>query len=116
MGGANRRTEAERLLKGVNLLVATPGRLLDHLQNTKVLGVQLKWHVFRGRKCLEVAKTCCNRRVVCSVFPCWHGNDALSRPVATRLVSSTDSFAEVTYLIAPFAKRRASCSATWHVW
>ena len=35
MGGANRRTEAERLIKGVNLLVATPGRLLDHLQNTK---------------------------------------------------------------------------------
>eukprot|EP00208_Stichococcus_sp_RCC1054_P007841 CAMPEP_0206152396 /NCGR_PEP_ID=MMETSP1473-20131121/39306_1 /ASSEMBLY_ACC=CAM_ASM_001109 /TAXON_ID=1461547 /ORGANISM="Stichococcus sp, Strain RCC1054" /LENGTH=510 /DNA_ID=CAMNT_0053549955 /DNA_START=156 /DNA_END=1685 /DNA_ORIENTATION=- len=35
MGGANRRTEAERLVKGVNLLVATPGRLLDHLQNTK---------------------------------------------------------------------------------
>jgi len=35
MGGANRRTEAERLEKGVNILVATPGRLLDHLQNTK---------------------------------------------------------------------------------
>jgi ATP-dependent RNA helicase DDX18/HAS1 len=35
MGGANRRTEVERLIKGVNLLVATPGRLLDHLQNTK---------------------------------------------------------------------------------
>lgn len=35
MGGANRRTEAERLVKGVSLLVATPGRLLDHLQNTK---------------------------------------------------------------------------------
>ena len=35
MGGANRRTEAERLVKGVNLIVATPGRLLDHLQNTK---------------------------------------------------------------------------------
>ena len=35
MGGANRRAEAERLIKGVNLLVATPGRLLDHLQNTK---------------------------------------------------------------------------------
>lgn len=35
MGGANRRGEAERLAKGVNLLVATPGRLLDHLQNTK---------------------------------------------------------------------------------
>ena len=35
MGGANRRAEAERLVKGVNLLVSTPGRLLDHLQNTK---------------------------------------------------------------------------------
>ncbi|KAK4046508.1 ATP-dependent RNA helicase [Microbotryomycetes sp. JL201] len=35
MGGANRKTEAEKLVKGVNLLIATPGRLLDHLQNTK---------------------------------------------------------------------------------
>lgn len=35
MGGANRRTEAERLVKGVNIVIATPGRLLDHLQNTK---------------------------------------------------------------------------------
>lgn len=34
IGGANRRTEAEKLAKGVNLLIATPGRLLDHLQNT----------------------------------------------------------------------------------
>jgi ATP-dependent RNA helicase DDX18/HAS1 len=32
MGGANRRSEAEKLAKGVNLLVSTPGRLLDHLQ------------------------------------------------------------------------------------
>jgi len=35
MGGANRRAEVEKLSKGVNLLVATPGRLLDHLQNTQ---------------------------------------------------------------------------------
>lgn len=34
IGGANRRQEAEKLTKGVNLLIATPGRLLDHLQNT----------------------------------------------------------------------------------
>ena len=34
MGGANRKTEAERLKKGVNIVVATPGRLLDHLQNS----------------------------------------------------------------------------------
>lgn len=35
MGGANRRAEAEKLSKGVNLIIATPGRLLDHLQNTQ---------------------------------------------------------------------------------
>ncbi|KAL9069702.1 MAG: hypothetical protein Q9157_006073 [Trypethelium eluteriae] len=35
IGGANRRAEAEKLSKGVNLLIATPGRLLDHLQNTQ---------------------------------------------------------------------------------
>ncbi|KAJ5706917.1 ATP-dependent RNA helicase has1 [Penicillium malachiteum] len=34
IGGANRRAEADKLAKGVNLLIATPGRLLDHLQNT----------------------------------------------------------------------------------
>jgi hypothetical protein len=32
MGGANRRAEVDKLAKGVNLLVATPGRLLDHLE------------------------------------------------------------------------------------
>ncbi|KAI8974939.1 ATP-dependent RNA helicase HAS1 [Pilobolus umbonatus] len=35
IGGANRRAEGEKLTKGINLLVATPGRLLDHLQNTQ---------------------------------------------------------------------------------
>jgi ATP-dependent RNA helicase DDX18/HAS1 len=31
IGGAKRSSEAAMLKKGVNLLVATPGRLLDHL-------------------------------------------------------------------------------------
>lgn len=29
IGGANMRAEADKLGKGVNLLIATPGRLLD---------------------------------------------------------------------------------------
>ena len=37
MGGANRKTEAEKLCKGVNILIATPGRLLDHLQVSKII-------------------------------------------------------------------------------
>ncbi|WJX95673.1 RNA helicase [Trifolium repens] len=35
IGGSSRKTEAQHLAKGINILVATPGRLLDHLQNTK---------------------------------------------------------------------------------
>ncbi|KAF7992744.1 hypothetical protein HCN44_005088 [Aphidius gifuensis] len=34
IGGTSRQTEQQKLAKGVNIVVATPGRLLDHLQNT----------------------------------------------------------------------------------
>ncbi|KAJ6309963.1 hypothetical protein OIU76_014830 [Salix suchowensis] len=47
IGGAARRGEAERIVKGVNLLVATPGRLLDHLQNTKGF-------IYKNLKCLII--------------------------------------------------------------
>ena len=35
IGGADKKLEADRLRKGINILIATPGRLLDHLVNTK---------------------------------------------------------------------------------
>ncbi|KAI4910573.1 ATP-dependent RNA helicase [Alternaria conjuncta] len=35
IGGANRNAEAEKIRKGLNLIIATPGRLLDHLHNTQ---------------------------------------------------------------------------------
>ncbi|XP_062212725.1 DEAD-box ATP-dependent RNA helicase 27-like [Phragmites australis] len=47
IGGNNRRGEADQLAKGVNLLVATPGRLLDHLQNTKSF-------MYKSLKCLVI--------------------------------------------------------------
>ena len=34
IGGGYRKKEAKQLIKGVNLLIATPGRLLDHLTHT----------------------------------------------------------------------------------
>lgn len=34
-GGEGKKSEKARLRKGVNILVATPGRLLDHLRNTR---------------------------------------------------------------------------------
>lgn len=47
IGGANRKVEAEKLEKGVCLVIATPGRLLDHLQSTK--GFQ-----YKGMKALVI--------------------------------------------------------------
>ncbi|KAL7102110.1 hypothetical protein ACP275_08G099000 [Erythranthe tilingii] len=47
IGGSARRGEAERIVKGVNILVATPGRLLDHLQNTKGF-------IYKNLKCLII--------------------------------------------------------------
>ena len=40
IGGANRKAESDRLTKGVNILVCTPGRLLDHLANTRGFNFQ----------------------------------------------------------------------------
>jgi ATP-dependent RNA helicase DDX18/HAS1 len=47
MGGTNRQEEAKKLVKGVNILVATPGRLLDHLQNTSDF-------MFKNLQCLVI--------------------------------------------------------------
>lgn len=47
MGGSNRAAEAKKLGNGVNILVATPGRLLDHLQNTTDF-------MFRNLQCLVI--------------------------------------------------------------
>ncbi|KAI1938608.1 ATP-dependent RNA helicase dbp7 [Ophidiomyces ophidiicola] len=46
IGGEKKKSEKARLRKGLNILVATPGRLADHLENTKVLDVSnVRWLV-----------------------------------------------------------------------
>ncbi|KAN0067451.1 P-loop containing nucleoside triphosphate hydrolase protein [Elaphomyces granulatus] len=46
IGGEKKKSEKARLRKGLNILVATPGRLADHLDNTKVLDVSnVRWLV-----------------------------------------------------------------------
>jgi ATP-dependent RNA helicase DDX31/DBP7 len=46
VGGESRKSEKSRLRKGVNILVATPGRLLDHLKTTNSFCVDnLRWLV-----------------------------------------------------------------------
>ncbi|XP_068923873.1 ATP-dependent RNA helicase DDX18 isoform X2 [Petaurus breviceps papuanus] len=47
MGGSNRSAEAQKLANGINIIVATPGRLLDHMQNTPGF-------MFKNLQCLVI--------------------------------------------------------------
>lgn len=47
IGGVDKKEEATKLVKGVNILVATPGRLLDHMQNTEKF-------LYKNLKCLII--------------------------------------------------------------
>ncbi|KAG9198937.1 ATP-dependent RNA helicase dbp7 [Epicoccum nigrum] len=56
IGGEKKKSEKARLRKGINILVATPGRLVDHLSNTEVLDVSnVRWLVLdEGDRMMEL--------------------------------------------------------------
>lgn len=56
IGGESKNSEKARLRKGVNILIATPGRLADHLDNTTVLDVStVRWLVLdEGDRLMEL--------------------------------------------------------------
>jgi ATP-dependent RNA helicase DDX31/DBP7 len=56
IGGESKQSEKARLRKGVNILIATPGRLVDHLDNTEVLKVNtVRWLVLdEGDRLMEL--------------------------------------------------------------
>ncbi|XP_039620233.1 probable ATP-dependent RNA helicase DDX31 [Polypterus senegalus] len=46
MGGEKRKSEKARLRKGINILISTPGRLVDHINNTRSVSFKsVKWLV-----------------------------------------------------------------------
>ncbi|KAI4961837.1 ATP-dependent RNA helicase dbp7 [Alternaria arbusti] len=56
IGGEKKKSEKARLRKGINILVATPGRLVDHLENTEALDVSnVRWLVLdEGDRLMEL--------------------------------------------------------------
>lgn len=56
IGGESKKSEKARLRKGANILIATPGRLADHLDHTKVLDVgTVRWLVLdEGDRLMEM--------------------------------------------------------------
>ncbi|KAF2396530.1 ATP-dependent RNA helicase dbp7 [Trichodelitschia bisporula] len=56
IGGEKKKSEKARLRKGLNILVATPGRLADHLEHTEALNVSnVRWLVLdEGDRLVEL--------------------------------------------------------------
>lgn len=56
IGGEKKKSEKARLRKGFNILVATPGRLVDHLEHTEALDVSnVRWLVLdEGDRLMEL--------------------------------------------------------------
>jgi ATP-dependent RNA helicase DDX31/DBP7 len=56
IGGEKKKSEKARLRKGLNILVATPGRLADHLDNTEALDLSnVRWLVLdEGDRLVEL--------------------------------------------------------------
>ena len=55
-GGEKKKSEKARLRKGINILIATPGRLADHIEHTTVLDVsKVRWLVMdEGDRLMEL--------------------------------------------------------------
>ncbi|KAL8996853.1 MAG: hypothetical protein Q9169_003755 [Polycauliona sp. 2 TL-2023] len=66
IGGEKKKSEKARLRKGLNILVATPGRLVDHLDNTEVLDVsKVRWLILdEGDRLVELGFEEDVRRIV----------------------------------------------------
>ena len=46
LGGENKKSEKARVRKGINILISTPGRLIDHIEHTKCLSLEkIRWLV-----------------------------------------------------------------------
>ena len=47
IGGEKRKSEKARVRKGITILIATPGRLIDHITKTKCLSLKnIQWYFF----------------------------------------------------------------------
>ncbi|KAI4247800.1 MAG: hypothetical protein LQ352_006101 [Teloschistes flavicans] len=101
IGGEKKKSEKARLRKGVNVLVATPGRLVDHLDNTKVLDVgHVRWLILdEGDRLVELGFEEDIKKIVQAL-------DRRSKEV--------EDNGEGTKRVAEFPSRRSTilCSAT----
>eukprot|EP01101_Sappina_pedata_P002156 TRINITY_DN12416_c0_g1_i1.p1 TRINITY_DN12416_c0_g1~~TRINITY_DN12416_c0_g1_i1.p1 ORF type:complete len:617 (-),score=242.31 TRINITY_DN12416_c0_g1_i1:23-1873(-) len=87
MGGEKRKSEKARLRKGITVLVATPGRLLDHMSNTASFSFEkLRWLVFdEADMLLELGFERDMKRILSEIDE----KRAVPNPRQTMLISAT---------------------------
>ncbi|POR33042.1 ATP-dependent RNA helicase DBP7 [Tolypocladium paradoxum] len=68
-GGESKKAEKARIRKGVNFLVATPGRLADHLDNTKALNLgTVRWLILdEGDRLMDLGFEEDLKKVICTL-------------------------------------------------
>ncbi|KAJ3361934.1 ATP-dependent RNA helicase dbp7 [Allomyces javanicus] len=81
VGGEKKKAEKARLRKGVNILVSTPGRFLDHLRTTRCLDVScIRWIVLdEADRLLDLGF----ERDLKAIFAHLHGRGEASNPTTT---------------------------------
>lgn len=69
LGGESKHSEKARIRKGCNILIATPGRLTDHLDNTKTLDVgTVRWLVLdEGDRMMEMGFELDLKKIVATI-------------------------------------------------
>lgn len=90
IGGERKKSEKARLRKGCNFIVGTPGRILDHLQNTKVVREQfsqsLRYVVLdEGDKLMELGF----EETITEILSILHGfqlDNSIFPPLPSRIV------------------------------
>ena len=104
-GGATRAHEKARIRKGIPILVATPGRLLDHLQNTSSFDVsKCRWLVLdEADRLMELGFA----DTIKDILACLEG----SRKLALQAVKGEQSM-EVRGWDWSVRRRTVLCSAT----
>ncbi|KNE65600.1 hypothetical protein AMAG_09580 [Allomyces macrogynus ATCC 38327] len=81
VGGEKKKAEKARIRKGVNILVSTPGRFLDHLRTTRCLDVScVRWIVLdEADRLLDLGF----ERDLKAIFAHLHGRDEAANPTTT---------------------------------
>ena len=99
IGGEKKKAEKARLRKGINILVATPGRLVDHIENTQSLDLsKIRYLILdEGDRLMELGFEESISTIIARLQKDYRDNDQVLGPLAD---------------VLPFKRVSVLCSAT----